>query len=101
MQLTKHAHIRMQQCSITKSILNLLDNYRRWFRLKIKGAYTANMSETVTDCSKCRNNISLDVALEVLREAWKESRVTMNELWRYARVCRVANVMRPYPESMA
>ena len=27
-------------------------------------------------------------------------RVTMDELWRYAQICRVANVMRPYMEAL-
>jgi hypothetical protein len=27
--------------------------------------------------------------------------VSMDELWRYASLCRVANVMRPYMESLS
>lgn len=53
-------------------------------------------AKTVADCFKYRNKIGLDVALEALRETWRERRATMDELWRYAKVCRVANVMRPY-----
>lgn len=59
-----------------------------------------NAAKTVADCFKYRNKIGLDVALEALREAWKDKRVTMDELWRYAQICRVANVMRPYLESL-
>jgi predicted transcriptional regulator of viral defense system len=59
-----------------------------------------NLARTVADCFKYRNKIGLDVALEALRESWKAKRVTMEELWRYARPCRVANVMRPYLESL-
>jgi predicted transcriptional regulator of viral defense system len=59
-----------------------------------------NLARTVTDCFKYRNKIGLDVALEALRESWKAKRVTMDELWHYARLCRVANVMRPYLESL-
>jgi hypothetical protein len=40
-----------------------------------------------------------DVALEALRETWREKRSSMDELMRYARICRVENVMRPYLES--
>lgn len=58
------------------------------------------VAKTVADCFKYRNKIGLDVALEALREAWREKRVSMDELWRYARMCRVANVMRPYLESL-
>jgi predicted transcriptional regulator of viral defense system len=53
-------------------------------------------AKTVADCFKYRNKIGLDVALEALRETRRERRATMDELWRYAKICRVANVMRPY-----
>jgi predicted transcriptional regulator of viral defense system len=59
-----------------------------------------NLARTVADCFKYRNKIGLDVALEALRESWKARRVTMDALWRYAQVCRVANVMRPYLEGL-
>lgn len=59
------------------------------------------VAKTVADCFKYRNKIGLDVALEALREAWREKRMSSDELWRYAKVCRVANVMRPYLDSLA
>jgi predicted transcriptional regulator of viral defense system len=59
-----------------------------------------NAAKTVADCFKYRNKIGLDVALEALRDAWRQRRVTMDELWRYAEVCRVSRVMRPYLESL-
>ena len=59
------------------------------------------VAKTVADCFKYRNKIGLDVALEALREAWREKRMTSEDLWRYAKVCRVANVMRPYLDSLA
>jgi predicted transcriptional regulator of viral defense system len=59
------------------------------------------IAKTVADCFKFRNKIGLDVALEALQEAWRSGRVNMDELWRYAEICRVANVMRPYIESLA
>jgi predicted transcriptional regulator of viral defense system len=59
-----------------------------------------NAAKTIADCFKFRNKIGLDVALEALREGWRERRVTMDGLWRYARLNRVANVMRPYLEAM-
>lgn len=58
------------------------------------------VAKTVADCFKYRNKIGLDVALEALREAWNAKRVTMDDLWHYAQICRVANVMRPYLESL-
>jgi predicted transcriptional regulator of viral defense system len=59
-----------------------------------------NPAKTVADCFKFRNKIGLDVALEALRETWRARRCGIQELMRYARVCRVANVMRPYLESL-
>ncbi len=59
------------------------------------------VAKTVADCFKYRNKIGLDVALEALRDAWHEKRMTSDDLWHYAKVCRVANVMRPYLDSLA
>ena len=58
------------------------------------------VAKTVADCFKYRNKIGLDVALEALREAWHEKRMTSDDIWRYAKICRVANVMRPYLDSL-
>lgn len=58
------------------------------------------VAKTVADCFKFRNKVGLDVALEALRESWQGRRVSMDELWRYAEICRVANVMQPYMESL-
>ena len=58
-------------------------------------------AKTVADCFKYRNKIGLDVAIEALRECWQSRRCTMDELWCYADICRVRNVMRPYLESLA
>jgi len=59
------------------------------------------VAKTVVDCFKYRNKIGLDVALEALRECRRRRAASMDELWRYAKICRVANVMRPYLESVA
>jgi predicted transcriptional regulator of viral defense system len=58
-------------------------------------------AKTVADCFKYRNKIGLDVALEALRECRRERKCSEADLWRYAGVCRVANVMRPYLEATA
>jgi predicted transcriptional regulator of viral defense system len=57
-------------------------------------------AKTVADCFKYRNKIGLDVAIEALRDCWRKKLATSDELWRYAKVCRVARVMRPYLESV-
>ena len=57
-------------------------------------------AKTVADCFKFRNKIGLDVAIEALKESRRTKKATMDELWAAAKACRVANVMRPYLESL-
>jgi predicted transcriptional regulator of viral defense system len=59
-----------------------------------------SLAKTVIDCFKFRNKIGLEVALEALRECWRERRCSMDELWHYAKICRVHNVIRPYLDSL-
>jgi predicted transcriptional regulator of viral defense system len=58
-------------------------------------------AKTIADCFKYRNKIGIDVALEALREGWAQQKFRMDDLWRYAAIDRVANVMRPYLEGIA
>jgi predicted transcriptional regulator of viral defense system len=59
-----------------------------------------SVAKTVVDCFKFRNKIGLDVALEALRECWREKRCTIDEIWDYAKIFRMTTVMRPYLESL-
>lgn len=59
------------------------------------------VARTVVDCFKFRNKIGLDVAIEALRDAHTGKKTSMNELWHYATLLRVANVMRPYLAALA
>jgi hypothetical protein len=54
----------------------------------------------VADCFKHRNKIGLNVALEALKDARAKKKASSDELWRYAQICRVANVMCPYLEAI-
>lgn len=56
-------------------------------------------AKTIADLFKYRNKIGLDVALEALDEVWRTKRATVDEMNRYARICRVERVMRPYLEA--
>jgi predicted transcriptional regulator of viral defense system len=60
-----------------------------------------NLAKTIVDCFKYRHKIGLDVALEALRESWESRRCSMDELWEYAKVCRMSKVMRPYLECLS
>ena len=66
-------------------------------RIKVK---IYSPAKTVADCFKFRSKVGLDVALEALRETWRSRKATMDELWKAAKICRVANVMRPYLEAV-
>ena len=59
-----------------------------------------NPAKTVADCFKYRNKIGLDVALEALREVVRFRKCTIDDLWRYAKICRVTKTIRPYMESI-
>ncbi len=57
-------------------------------------------AKTVADCFKFRNKIGLDVALEALRHFRHRYRAGLDDLWRFAKVCRVTTVIRPYLEAL-
>lgn len=59
-----------------------------------------SVAKTITDCFRFRNKVGLDVALEALREAWQQKKISMDELRKSAEMCRMTNVMRPYLESL-
>lgn len=55
--------------------------------------------KTLADCFKYRNKIGLDTAIEALRLYRQQRRVNMAAMMRYAEICRVASVIRPYLEA--
>jgi len=55
--------------------------------------------KTIADCFKFRNKIGLDVALEALKLYKANYKFNMNKLMRYAKVCRVYNIIKPYLEA--
>lgn len=57
-------------------------------------------AKTIADCFKMRSKVGYDVAVEALREGWRERKFTMDELSRYAKLNRVERVMRPYIEAV-
>lgn len=69
------------------------EHERDGIKLRVYG-----IAKTVVDCFKHRNKIGLDVALEALKEVRAKRKASADELWHYAKISRVANVMRPYLE---
>ena len=70
-------------------------------RLEGREVPVYGIEKTLADCFKYRNKIGLEVALEALREARRERRISLDTLWHFAKVDRVANVMRPYLDAVA
>ncbi len=58
-------------------------------------------AKTIADCFKYRNKIGLDVFLEAARECLVDRRCNYEEIWHYAKVCRIRTVIKPYLEAMA
>ncbi len=56
--------------------------------------------KTLADCFKFRNKIGLDVAVETLRFYRERKTLRVDELVRYASICRVRKVMQPYLEAI-
>lgn len=59
-----------------------------------------SVAKTVADCFKFRNKIGLDIAIEALKDSLRQKKTTANEIYRYAKICRVSNVIRPYMEAL-
>ena len=55
--------------------------------------------KTLADCFKYRNKLGMDTVLEALRFYKEQRKIKVDALLRYAKICRVATVMRPYLEA--
>jgi predicted transcriptional regulator of viral defense system len=56
--------------------------------------------KTLVDCFKCRNKIGIDTGVEALRMYLQRRKIKSDELMKFAAICRVENVMRPYIEAI-
>ncbi len=54
--------------------------------------------KTLADCFKFRNKIGMDVVLEALKLYRLRKEFKGREILKYAKICRVENIMRPYLE---
>lgn len=55
--------------------------------------------KTLADCFKYRNKIGMDVVLEALKLYRSQKPFKLADLLKYARICRVEKVMKPYLEA--
>jgi predicted transcriptional regulator of viral defense system len=58
-----------------------------------------NPEKTLVDCFKFRNKIGIDVMLEALKLYKIRMEFNLGNLLKYAKICRVEKVMRPYLEA--
>ena len=56
-------------------------------------------AKTVADCFKYRSRVGLDVALEALKD-FNARGGSIDALWRYAGLCQVQTIIRPYMEAV-
>lgn len=59
-----------------------------------------SVAKTVADLFKFRNKVGLDVAMEALKDSLRQKKATVYDIYRYAKICRVSNVIRPYMEAL-
>lgn len=56
--------------------------------------------KTLADCFKFRNKIGLDTAVEAVRFYRERRSVKVDDIMRYAGICRVKKIIRPYLEAL-
>jgi predicted transcriptional regulator of viral defense system len=56
--------------------------------------------KTLADCFKFRNKVGLDTAIEAVRFYRERKSIKVDDLMRYAAICRVGKIIRPYLEAI-
>jgi len=59
-----------------------------------------NLAKTIADCFKFRNKIGINIARESLKVSIAEKKVRPLELIKYAKLCRVDNIIKPILETI-
>lgn len=59
-----------------------------------------SLAKTIADCFKFRNKIGVDVAIGALKIAIMEKNISPNGIMRYAKICHVDNVIKPFLEAL-
>ena len=59
-----------------------------------------NPEKTIADCFKFRNKLGMEIVLEALKLYKSRKKFEPNTLMKYARICRVEKIIKPYLESM-
>jgi predicted transcriptional regulator of viral defense system len=56
--------------------------------------------KTLADCFKFRNKVGIDTAVEAVRFYRERRSVKIDDLMRYAAICRVKTIIQPYLEAL-
>lgn len=56
--------------------------------------------KTLADCFKFRNKLGMDVVLEALKLYKSRKKFNLDQVLKYAKICRVEKVMKPYLEAI-
>ena len=96
-RLPKLEHTALSCIRLTKKPYDYGVEIHDLHGVKVK-VYSA--AKTVADCSKFRNKVGMDVALEALREGYRLKLFTVSELMDAAAICRITKIISPYVESL-
>ncbi len=56
--------------------------------------------KTLADCFKFRNQVGLDTVVEAIRFYRERRNIKVDDLMRYAGICRVTKIIRPYLQAI-
>ena len=59
-----------------------------------------SLEKTIADCFKFRNKIGLDTVVDAVRYYRERKPIKVDQLMRYAAICRVDKIIRPYLEAL-
>ena len=65
------------------------------------GVKVFNPAKTIADCFKFRNKIGIPVAIEALKRGVEERKASFADIKKYAKICKVENIIMPYLETIA
>ncbi|HMM78723.1 MAG TPA: type IV toxin-antitoxin system AbiEi family antitoxin domain-containing protein [Pyrinomonadaceae bacterium] len=58
-------------------------------------------AKTIADCFYYQKTVGLDVCIEALRDAWNSRKVTMDELFHFAKIRNVKGTILPYLNTLS
>ncbi len=59
-----------------------------------------SIEKTLADCFKYRNKIGLDICIEALKLYKARKKINIKDIIKYAKICRIYNIITPHLESI-